>query len=553
MNNSFVKTLGIIAGVVILNIAAAYFFFRLDLTEEKRYSISDATQNLIQNLDEEVYVKVYLDGDELPAGFVRLKNAVKETLDEFKVYGGTKVDYVFIDPNAETDPKKREEEYKKLIDKGLQPTNIIDTKNGRKVETLVFPYAVISSGKNEIATLLLKGNEAQNATEKLNQSYENVEYELATSIRKLTLKERKKIGLLTDFTKLKPISFAGLITSLQEYYDLFIINSKESPSFIGLDALILPKPDYPIDDSTKFKIDQYIMNGGHAMFFFDALKIDSIGLDGTYAQPLKLNIEDLLFKYGVRVNENIIKDGISCATIPMVVGNMGDRPNIQLMPYRYFPLINNFGNSLITKNLDLVYTKFTASMDTVKANGIVKIPLLMTTPYTKVLNAPAYVTYNEARTETEANDYNEGVKTIAYLLEGKFTSLYKNRILPSDPRSKYFKEQSPETKIIVCSDGDLIVNDIDRKTQNPLPLGFDKYSKHTFGNKDFVMHAIDYLVDENGVISARGKEITLRPLDKVKARDERTKWQVLNLILPIGLVVGFGAIRQWWRRRKYGV
>jgi ABC-2 type transport system permease protein len=295
-----------------------------------------------------------------------------------------------------------------------------------------------------------------------------------------------------------------------------------------------------------------VMGGGKMLFFVDGLKLDSVNLEGNYAQPLDVNLTDLFFKYGVRVNSNIIKDAGSCAKIPMVVGDLGDKPNIQPVPFRYFPLINNFGKSLIVNNLDLVFTRYVASIDTVKAEGIIKTPLLMTSPYTKVLNAPAFVTFNEARTEADQAEYQAGVKTIAYLLEGKFESLYKNRLLPSDPNYKFFKAESLPTKIIVCSDGDLIVNEISPKTGNPMPLGYDKVSKHTFGNKDFMMNTIDYLIDENGVIQARGKEVKLRPLDKIKTRDERTFWQVLNIVLPVGLVLIFGFMLQWWRKREYG-
>lgn len=551
MKNRFVVTLLIIGGIILLNVLASFVFFRFDLTEEKRYSLSDATQNLLENLSEkdssDVFVKVYLDGDELPGGFERLKRAVNETLEEFKVYGGTNINYKFINPNAEADTKKREAFYVELAKKGMNPTRVVDNKNGRQVENIIFPYALVSAGGREVPVLLLKGTQGKTAEEKLNQSYENVEYELATAIRKLTLRERKKIGLLAEFTKLKPLNFSDLIASLQERYDLFIIDAKSSPSFQGLDALILPKPDFPVDDSTKYKIDQFVMNGGSAMFFVDGLKVDSVGLEGNFAQPLELNLTDLFFKYGVRINSNIIKDGASCALIPLVVGDMGDKPNIQPVPYRYFPLINNFGKSLITNNLDLVFARYTASIDTVRADGVNKTPLLMTSPYTKVLNAPAFITFNDARTETDQTEYQGGVKTIAYLLEGKFQSLYKNRLLPNAD----FKSESVPTKIIVCSDGDLIVNEVSQKTGNPLPLGYDKTSQHTFGNKDFVMNAIDYLIDEDGVIQARGKEVKLRPLDKLKTRDERTFWQMLNLGLPVGLVLVFGFLLQWWRKREY--
>ena len=556
MKNKFVQTLFVIGGIIVLNILASFVFFRLDLTEEKRYSLSDATKSLLENLSEKdstaVFVKIYLGGDELPGGFERLKRAVTETLEEFKVYGGTNIDYKFVNPNAEADTKKREAFYMELAKKGMNPTSLVDNKNGKRVETIIFPYALISVAGKEVPVLLLKGTQGKTAEEKLNQSYENVEYELATAIRKLTLRERKKIGFLVEFTKLKPLNFSDLIASLQDRYDLFIIDAKSSPTFQGLDAMILPKPDFPVDDSTKYKIDQFVMGGGRMLFFVDGLKVDSVSLEGNYAQPLDLNLTDLLFKYGVRVNSNIIKDAGSCAMIPMVVGDLGDKPNIQPVPFRYFPLINNFGKSLITNNLDLVFSRYVASIDTVKADGITKTPLLMTTPYTKVLNAPAFVTFNEARTEAEQADYQGGVKTIAYLLEGKFQSLYKNTLLPSDPKYKNFKAESLPTKIVVCSDGDLIVNEVSTKTGNPMPLGYDKVSKHTFGNKEFMMNAIDYLIDENGVIQARGKEIKLRPLDKIKTRDERTFWQILNVGLPVGLVLLFGFILQWWRKNRYG-
>ncbi|MFD2523433.1 gliding motility-associated ABC transporter substrate-binding protein GldG [Emticicia soli] len=551
MKSKFIKILAIVGVIVVLNVLASFVFFRLDLTEEKRYSISDATKTLLGNLDKEILIKVYLGGTELPGGFERLKRAVNETLDEFQVYGGSRIDYRLIDPSAENDTKKREEFYAELMKKGMEPTRVIDNKNGRQVENIVFPYASVSYEGKEVPVLLLKGTEGRTAQEKLNQSYENVEYELANAIRKLTLKEKKKIGLLAEFTKLKPVSFADLITSLQERYDLFIIDAKQSPTFQGLDALILPKPDFPVDDSTKYKIDQYVMNGGRALFFVDGLKVDSVGLQGTYAQPLELNLTDLFFKYGVRINSNIVKDGASSAAIPMVVGNMGDKPNIQPIPYRFFPVINNFGKSLITNNLDLIFCRYVASIDTVQAAGVNKTPLLMTTPYTKVLNAPALVTYNEAHTETQQDDYNGGIKTIAYLLEGKFESLYKNRLLPSDPNYASFKAESVPTKMLVCSDGDLIVNDLSPKTGNPLPLGFDKTTQHVFGNKDFVLNAIDYMIDENGVIQARGKEIKLRPLDKLRTRDERTKWQIINIALPLGIVILFGIILFMLRKRKF--
>lgn len=542
LKNNIILILSIIA----LNILGFWVYFRADLTADKRYSISESSKNLLKNLNDEVIIKVYLDGEGLPGGFERLKRAVKETLVEFKYFGKDNIDYQFINPYDGSE-EERNTLFKELVEKGMQPTNIFAKEDGKKVENLVFPYATIWYQNKEVPVLLLKANLAQDSQTKLNQSYENVEYELATAIQKLTNTKKKKIGLLSEFTNLQPINFAGLINTLQEYYDLYIIDSKKSPSFAGLDALIVPKPDKPVDDSTKAKIDQYIMNGGRVLFFVDGLKVDSVGLEGSFAQPLDVNLDDMLFKYGVRINKNIVKDGLNAAIIPMVVGNMGDKPNIQPMPYRYFPLINNFSNSLITKNIDMVFTKFTASIDPVNENdGLKKTPLLLTSQYTKVLNAPALITYNEARTDTDEAEYQGGVKTIAYLIEGTFKSILQKSFTNSE-----IKTSSVPTKILVCSDGDIIVNEIDRKTGNPYPMGFDRFSQHQYGNQDFVINTLNYLLDEQGLLTAKSKSVGLRPLDKMKISNQKTKWQFINIVLPLVLLVVFGFLRFYYVKNKY--
>lgn len=542
LKNNIILILSIIA----LNILGFWVYVRADLTADKRYSISESSKNLLKSLEDEVIIKVYLDGEGLPGGFERLKRAVKETLVEFKYFGKDNVDYQFINPYDGSE-EERNALFEELVEKGMQPTNIFAKEDGKKVENLVFPYATIWYQNKEVPVLLLKANLAQDSQTKLNQSYENVEYELATAIQKLTNTTKKKVGLLSEFTNLQPINFAGLINTLQEYYDLYIIDSKKSPSFAGLDALIVPKPDKPVDDSTKAKIDQYIMNGGRVLFFVDGLKVDSVGLEGSFAQPLDVNLDDMFFKYGVRINKNIVKDGLNAAIIPMVVGNMGDKPNIQPMPYRYFPLINNFSNSLITKNIDMVLTKFTASIDPVNGNdGLKKTPLLLTSQYTKVLNAPALITYNEARTDTDEAEYQGGVKTVAYLIEGTFKSILQKSFTNSE-----IKTTSVPTKILVCSDGDIIVNEIDRKTGNPYPMGFDRFSQHQYGNQDFVINTLNYLLDEQGLLTAKSKSVGLRPLDKLKVNNQKTKWQLINIVLPLILLVVFGFLRFYYVKNKY--
>lgn len=545
------KSLLIVLGILFLNLIGTWFFFRADLTEDKRYSLSDAAKILVEQLESPIDVELYLAADDLPGGWERLKNATQETLDELKYYAGENLSYRFVNIDEIVDENQKAALLDTLFANGVRPTNIFDRSGGKKTENLVFPYARLSyEGKSEYV-LLLKANGSLPPQEKLNQSTENVEYALATAIKNLTIKERKKVGLLTEFTKLKPINFSGLISSLQSYYDLYILDTKASESFAGLDAIILPKPDYKLDDSTKFKIDQFIMHGGKALFFVDGLKIDSIGLNGSFAQVNDLGLDDIFFKYGIKLNKDLVKDGLSSAKVPLVVGQVGDQPQIQPVPYPYFPLINNFGDSPITKNLDMLYTRFVSTIDTVNTPRIKKTALLKTSPYTKISLAPALVTYDIARIETDNKTYNDGEQTIAYLLEGSFTSLYKNQILPQDKRMEYFLAEGEPSKVLVVADGDIIVNDVDQRKNEPFELGFDRIDQHKYGNEDFLLNAMAYLIDEEGVIVAKNKEIKLRPLDEVKVREKRNQILLIGLVLPSLIVVLLGLVRGLLWKKKY--
>lgn len=552
MQRKLIQFLLVLVAVIGLNMAANHFFFRIDLTEEKRFTISDATKNLLGNLEDDVHIKVYLTGKGIPAGFKRLENAVQETLDEFKVYGGSRIHYDFIDLNTEIkDEKARNEKIVELAQMGITPTNVVNNEDGKKTQSLLLPGAIISYKDRQIGSLLLKGNKMSSPQEILNQSYEGVEYQLASAIKQLTTEEKKKIGFFLNYSHLPAVNQLDLIAALKKNYQLYPVDLRNSPTLDGLDAVIVMKPDVGFNEDDKYKIDQFIMHGGKALFFMDAVHVDSAAREGSMAQPMSVNLEDLLFKYGVRMNFNLIKDAQMCAAIPMEVGNFGDRSNIQLVPWQYYPLINTFGKSPIVRNLDAVYTKYVGSMDTVKANGIQKTPLMMTSRYTQLLNAPAVLSYNSASKEVDINEYKAGEQMVSVLLEGAFSSLYQNRILPSDPRSASFKPVSVPTKIIVCSDGDIPTNDFDSKHNTPLPLGFDKFSGNTFANKDFVLNAIDYLLDENGVISARNKEIKLRPLDKYALQNEREYWQAINLVVPLAILAMLGGFLHWRRKKAY--
>ncbi|AKD04904.1 gliding motility-associated ABC transporter substrate-binding protein GldG [Pontibacter korlensis] len=543
--------LALVGGIILLNVLAANYFFRLDLTEDKRYTIAPVTKQMLGNLQSEVVVDVYLEGD-FPAGFKRLQQSVRETLDEFRIYAGGNLRYNFIDPTEITDEQQRNEFYTSLAQKGIMPTNLRATEDGKQVERLVFPGAIIRYNGKEAAVNLLKGNLAASPDERLNQSVEGVEYELATAIRKIAFQGNKIIGYITGQGELEQQQVTDLLGSLQEYYRVARGELDQIPSLEGLDLIIVAKPTQAFSEADKYKIDQFIMKGGKAVFFIDPINanMDSVGAGGTFAMPYNLNLDDLLFRYGVRLNPNLIMD-LNSGFIPMVTGYLGDKPQTEMVNWRFYPLLNNFSKHPITRNLDAVYSKFISTMDTVKADGVRKTPLVYTSTYSRIMDAPVPLTLEEARMEVNPQQYQAGQQPVGYLLEGKFTSLFRNRKAPAGVQNTQVQEQGGESKIAVFSDGDLVRNEVNPRTGQAYELGFDRYNNLTFANKELAINTIHYLLDAEGLINVRSKEIALRPLDKVRVREEKTYWQLLNLVAPIVLLGLFGITRYYLRKRKY--
>lgn len=536
--------------VVILNILGSWYFVRLDLTEEKRYTIKKQTKDLLEHLDDAVYVEVYLEGD-LNPGFERFKKSIRETLEEFRIYSDDRIQYTFTDPNLAMGEKARNEFIAELNLKGIAPRNVIENKDGKRVEKLVFPGAVISYGGMETGVMLLKGNAMQGSQEVLNQAIEGVEYELANAIHKLTNVDRKKIGFLTGHGELNGLSIASFENSLNEQYDINEVGLSSNEKLADYDALILAKPTQAFSNLEKYNLDQYLMRGGRLLLLLDRLDavMDSASSDNYFAFPYDLNLDDQLFKYGVRINQDLIQDRVS-GRYPIVVSNAG-KPQIMQMEWPFFPLINQYADHPITRNLDASLFKFTSSMDTIKSVGIKKTPLLFSSPYSRKAVAPVKVGVNDLRNQLQSGEFNEAKIPIGYLLEGKFTSVFKNRFAPDGADAKNFQEESTSTKIIVIADGDIIRNDVNPRDGSVQALGFDPFTQYTFANQDLLLNSIAYLLDEDGLIKARNKEIKIRPLDKEKIKEERLFWQVINLLVPLLLVIAFGFSRSYWRKLKY--
>jgi ABC-2 type transport system permease protein len=536
--------------LILLNIMASVYFFRIDLTEEKRYTIKPATKQLLNELDDEVFVEVYLAG-ELNPGFKRFQKSILETLEEFKIYSHNKVQFTVTDPATAASEKARNEFQAGLAQKGVSGMRVIDTKDGERVEKIVFPGAVISYGGFENGVMLFKSKLATTSQEVLNQSIEGVEFELANAIHKIINVNRKKIGLVMGHGELDSLKFASFNNALFEQYNVFKVNLAKKKPILNYNALVIAKPMRVFSEPEKLSLDQYIMNGGKVLFLVDRMEanMDSASLENYFARSIETNLEDQLFKYGVRINQDLVQDRFS-AKYPVVIGKVSDRPEIMQMEWPFFPLINHYTDNSITKNMDATLLRFASSIDTVKAIGVKKTPLLFTSQFTRKLGNPIKVGIDDLR-KTKPESFVGGQIPVAYLLEGQFTSLYKNRFLPEGIDSTGFKHSSKPTKLIVVSDGDIARNEVNPRNNQAQLLGKDLFSGYTYSNQDLLLNMVAYLTDENGLITARTKEVKIRPLDKEKLKKERVYWQSLNLVVPIVLLVVFGILRAMTRKRKY--
>jgi len=538
--------------VLLINGLGQFYFSRLDLTEEKRYTIKPETKQLLKKLEDDVFVEVFLEGD-LNPGFKRFQKSIKETLDEFRIYSNNKINFVFTDPNQAVGEKARNEFMSDLAAKGISAMNVIDTKDGQRIEKFVFPGALVSTGRFETGVMLLKGSRTQGAQETLNQSIENVEFELANTIYKLANTQRKKIALVKGHGELDSLQIASFNSALSEQYDVIQLELSRKNTVPDYHALIIAKPRSEFSETDKYKLDQYIMRGGKILFMLDRLdaSMDSASSENYFAFPYELNLEDQLFKYGVRINADLVQDRVS-GKYPIVVGNAGNRPQMMQLDWPFFPLINQYAEHPITRNLDATQTKFVSSIDTVKATGVRKFPLMYSSPYSRKLTAPVKVGVNDLRRQIKEENFQGGKIPISYLLEGSFTSLYKNRFAPPGIDAGGFKEQSVSTKIIVIADGDIARNDINPRENKPMPVGYDPFSKYTFANQDILLNMMAYLTDENGLIKARNKDVKIRPLDKEKIRNHRFYWQVINIALPLIVLILIGLMLTYVRQKRYG-
>ncbi len=552
----------IIALIVILliNYIASQLFFRLDLTADKRYTLSEATHEILDSLEDVVYIEVYLDG-EMPIGFQRMQKSIIELLDEFRIIAGDNLHYRFINPSNSTDPAKRNAVYQDLYDRGVEPTNVKDRdEEGGMAEKILFPGAIITYKDRETPVNFLVNNASLSAEANLNNSVQALEYKLIDAIRKITVKQRKRIAFIEGQGELNEYETGDITRALNEYYDIDRVTIKDYLQILdSYDAIIIAGPDEKYTEKSKFILDQYIMNGGKVLWFIEAVKVsmDSLSTGSmTFALMNDANLRDQLFKYGVRVNPNVIED-IQCAVIPVNTSLAGKQPKFAPAPWLYFPLLNAPSDHVITKNLNLIKSEFPSVIDVLDTKtGIKKQVILASSAGSKVSNVPLLINLNQVKEQINPADFNQPYNPVAVVLEGEFESVFKNRMIDDIIGNMEFdyKEISANTKMIVVSDADIIRNDIRQRADGVFisPLGYDRYTKQTYGNKEFVLNAVHYLVDENGILDIRGREFKLRILDKAKITSEKRKWKLINTILPVAIMILFGLTLTYLRKRKYG-
>jgi ABC-2 type transport system permease protein len=541
--------------LVLLNYVGSFVFHRFDLTSEKRYTLSDATKKLLSKLDDAVYVKVYLGKNEdFPAGFKHLRNETEEMLNEFRSYANNNIEYEFINLSEYTDEKQKTEVFKQLYSKGLQPTNLEVKEESGVTQKIIWPGALVSYKGKEMPWQLLKTQMGASPEMQLNNSVQSLEYEFASCIRNLSTTSRPKVGFIQGQGELKGLDVDDIKNSLNEFYDVKSIQIADNVNALkDLKAIIIAKPDTAFSENDKFIIDQYVMNGGKALWVIDALEtsIDSLRKSGfTLSIPSDLNLEDLFFKYGVRINQNLVVD-LQSSAIPVNKAFVGQEPRFELMPWLFSPLIMAQNNHPIVKNLEVIKMDFVSTMDTIATKGIHKTILLKTSKYSKIIKAPVRVDMRMVNVRPDESLLNDSYQAIAVLAEGTFESVFKNRERPAIAATVIFKDKSSDTKQIFISDGDVIRNDVQYSSSKPYPLGFDKYTNQTYGNKNFILNCVNYLCDDSGLISVRARELTLRLLNKKKVHHEKLKWQLINVVLPIVSIVLFGMIYSYVRKRKY--
>ena len=568
--------LAIIALFAAITYISTLFNYKLDLTAEKRFSLSNSTKTLLKDIDTVINVKVFLTG-ELPSDYKKLSIATNDLLSEFKDLSSNFIRVSFEKPGEGLPDSSRLQLYDSLARLGVvfERNEEVSGEGNKSTQQIIIPSALVYYKNRQPFAVDLRSSrkvfknfnvvndipqEDKEAT--LNSAEALLEFKFANAIDKLTRKEVPTVAYVIGNEEPGPQKVNDLIQSLRNEYRLGIFDLKQSyPNPDQINALVIVKPQKAFTEEDKLKLDQYIMHGGKVMWFVDKLyaELDSLmrSQSDFIAFDRNLNIDDLLFKYGVRINSDLLQD-LNCSKIPIVIGyNPDNSPRMQRMPWPYYPFLSSTNNNPISKNIDRVLSIFPSSIDTVKAPGIEKTILLASDTNSRVLSSPAMVSLNSIQTDNDFRSMNKSHIPVAVLLEGSFTSLFANRLTNEikDSVSKalgkpFAASGTVPAKQIVVSDADIVTNAVSN-TSGPLPMGELPMENYRFANREFFLNSIDYLVSNNKIFESRNKDFVLRLLDKGKVSQQKGLWQMINIAGSILIVLLFGFMIQLLRKRKY--
>ncbi len=538
------KSIAIVVALVLINILVHHFVVRWDMTNDRRYSIAPTTQALMQTLDAPLQVTILLDG-ELNAGFLRLQRATIEMVEELEAARGERREA----RGAEIGYRVSAEN----IPQGLPPTVIHErTHKGQTAQTTIYPYALVSyKGKTTIIELL-RNNRGLSGEENLNHSIENLEFAFVEAIHSLTRESVEKIAFLEGHGELSEAEVYDLSQALSRYYQIDRGTLGDETGILDdYRAVIIADPQLPFSEKDKYILDQYLMQGGRILWVVNGVRFSSDFLSSqgkTPIIPLDLQLNDMLFRYGIRVNPALVQD-LQCLPMPVDVGSDPQNPNWQPMPWTYAPLLLTSQASPITRNVMQVSATMASCIDFVGGeDGIRKETLLATSTNSKLTGTPAEV--DLSMFEGSESDFQHAFIPVAASLEGVFPSLYAH-LLPPEELTIHapLRKQSEPTKQIVVAAGSTIRNEWQQG--QPLPLGYDRYTQTQFGNRDFMVNAVLYLTDDTGWMSLRQKQITLRLLNDQRARDQRVLAQVISIIVPLTLLAIIGIVVIIVRKKRY--
>ncbi len=566
-SQTILQVLLLLGILIFINVLGSFFYTYFDLTEEKRYTLTNPTKQLLNNLDEVVSVQVLLDGELPAADFKRLQQSVQELLRDFRAESNY-IEYEFVNPN-EGSAKQKKQRQEELAKDGIIPTSLKLNNVDGSQEQLIYPYAIFTyKGRFTIVNFLEADRPGIPKPVLVNNSVALLEYKFANAIQKLQTSKKPNIAFLQGHGELLPLQMLDFEKTLREFYDTYYFNLDTLLSLPPneINTLIIAKPRGTFSENDQFKLDQYVMNGGKVLWLIDRLNvnIDSINQNKRYVPfAYPLGLENLWFKYGIRIDPSMVLD-LECSIIPLVrEGNsLGGQPQFEPYPFPYHPVVAPKSEHSIIKSLDRVNLFFPSSIDTTirTKTPVKKTVLLASSNKSRKQLTPATLDFSRLRTPPKPENFNQPNQPMAVLYEGVFPSAFENRITESkrqmlEQAQMPFQTQSQATAMIVVADGDIIRNDVKLNSENipyPLELGRNPFDGYVYANKDFLLNAVEYLLDDNGIIEARGKDVKLRLLDQVKAETEQTKWQLINIVLPLFMLLFFGIIYNWWRRQRYG-